>query len=40
LPAANDATALETAARLALRSMRCNAFVSLKLDLTATAGRL
>jgi nucleotidyltransferase/DNA polymerase involved in DNA repair len=32
----NEATALETAARLALRSMRSNAFVSLKLDLTAT----
>lgn len=34
--AANEATALETAARLALRSMRSTAFVSLKLDLTAT----
>jgi hypothetical protein len=35
--AADDSTALETAARLALRSMRGNAFVSIKLDLTATA---
>lgn len=34
--AANDAVALETAARLAMRSMRSTAFVSLKLDLTAT----
>ena len=34
--AANEAGALETAACLALRSMRSNAFVSLKLDLTAT----
>jgi nucleotidyltransferase/DNA polymerase involved in DNA repair len=33
--AANEATALETAARLAMRSMRSNTFVSLKLDLTA-----
>jgi nucleotidyltransferase/DNA polymerase involved in DNA repair len=33
--AANEAAALETAARLAMRSMRSNAFVSLKLDLTA-----
>jgi nucleotidyltransferase/DNA polymerase involved in DNA repair len=37
--AANEAAALETAARLALRSMRSNAFVSLKLDLTATPAR-
>jgi hypothetical protein len=33
--AANDASTLETAARLALRGVRSNAFVSLKLDLTA-----
>jgi hypothetical protein len=31
----NDATALETAARLALRRMRSDVFVSLKLDVTA-----
>lgn len=37
LPAANDLTALETAARLALHSMRRDVFVSLKLDLTATS---
>ncbi len=35
LPSA-DATSLETAARLALRNARSRAFVSLKLDLTAT----
>lgn len=34
--AANEAVALETAARLAMLSMRSNAFVSLKLDLTTT----
>jgi nucleotidyltransferase/DNA polymerase involved in DNA repair len=34
---ANDAASLETAARLALRRMRTNIFVSLKLDVTATA---
>jgi hypothetical protein len=33
---ANDSAALETAARLALRRSRSDAFVSLKLDLTAT----
>lgn len=33
---ANDSAALEAAARLALRRMRSNAFVSLKLDVTAT----
>jgi len=38
--AANEAAALETAACLALRSMRSNAFVSLKLDLTATPAQL
>ena len=32
--AANDATSLETAARLALRNARWDAFVSLKLDVT------
>jgi hypothetical protein len=32
---ANDAASLETAARLALRSMRSSIFVSLKLDVTA-----
>ena len=35
--AANDAASLETAARLALRNARCDAFVSLKLDVTAVA---
>lgn len=35
---ANDSVALETAARLALRRMRSNTFVSLKLDVTATVG--
>jgi hypothetical protein len=35
--ATNDAAALETAARLALRGMRSDIFVSLKLDVTATA---
>jgi len=34
--ASNDATSLQTAARLALRNARSHAFVSLKLDLTAT----
>jgi hypothetical protein len=34
---ANDAASLETAARLAVRRMRSNIFVSLKLDVTATA---
>lgn len=38
--AANEAAALETAARFALRSMRSQAFVSLKLDLTATPAQL
>ena len=36
LLASNDATTLETAARLALRGARSRAFVSIKLDLTAT----
>ncbi|HEY2823276.1 MAG TPA: hypothetical protein VGJ06_19690 [Candidatus Acidoferrum sp.] len=36
LQSANDADALEAAARLAIRAMRSDAFVSLKLDLTAT----
>jgi hypothetical protein len=35
LHSANDAAALEAAARLAIRAMRSDAFVSLKLDLTA-----
>jgi impB/mucB/samB family C-terminal domain len=34
---ANDAASVETAARLAVRRMRSNIFVSLKLDVTATA---
>ena len=34
-PAANDASTLEAAARLALRRLRSDSFVSLKLDLTA-----
>jgi hypothetical protein len=37
--AANDASSLEAAARLAMRNMRSNAFVSLKLDLTAMPAR-
>jgi len=37
--AANDAPALETAARLAMRSLRSTAFVSMKLDLTATPAK-
>jgi len=36
LPASNDATSLETAARSALRGARSRAFVSLRLDLAAT----
>jgi hypothetical protein len=36
LTAANDATALEAAARLAIRHMRFDSFVSLKLDVAAT----
>jgi hypothetical protein len=36
LHAANESSALEAAARLALRATRSNTFVSLKLDVTAT----
>jgi hypothetical protein len=37
LESTNDPRSLESAARAAIRGMRSDAFVSLKLDLTATA---